>query len=305
MAAYSSFINDFDGRKNVSFDGIPANAGQCVQSVAFYVRDYLHLPVFYADAARWFTDFERSPLVNSFQKIPNNPNDPNQLPEPGDIIVWGGNLPNSGGAGHIAVFLSAFSGGFISFDSNWAGKYCHQVSHNWSYVLGWLHPNNNQGGTGVIIGNGDNWFGRANKTMYQIRGRQMSREEFAPWVGQDSLHLLEAISDNPEADAATHAQEVGFQAIKDNWPGQIHGLEDQLKKSQDIANQLNQAVVDAQNANKQQLQDALAKVADLTAQLQTANDKLVDIQKQQASDQSAGDSFLRRLGQFVKKYFSN
>src|SRR5664279_3768354 len=134
MSVLDQFTTDYNGKTNVSFDGIPANAGQCVQSVAFYVRDYLHLPVFYADAARWFTDFESSPLVGNFQKMANDPNDANQVPQPGDIIIWNGNLPNSGGAGHISVFVSAFSGGFISFDSNWGGKYCHFVSHNWSYI---------------------------------------------------------------------------------------------------------------------------------------------------------------------------
>lgn len=40
-----------------------------------------------------------------FEKIKNNPNDPNQLPKFGDIICWGGN--NINGFGHIAIVVSA------------------------------------------------------------------------------------------------------------------------------------------------------------------------------------------------------
>src|SRR6187549_561590 len=216
MAIYQQFVNDYNGRQGVSFDGVPANAGQCVQPVGFYVRDYLHLPVYYADAVYWYTNFQNSPLKNNFTRVAN---DPNQLPQPGDIIIWNGNLPNSGGAGHIAVYLSAFAGGFVSFDSNWGGKYCHQVSHNWSYVLGWLHPNNQStnntsAGDEPMISDADNEYGRWNKLFYQIRGRNAGRDEFRnAAVGRQWLTAMEILSDNSEADAATHAQEVGQQAL--------------------------------------------------------------------------------------------
>ncbi len=286
MSITDQFISDYDGKKNVSFDGIPENAGQCVQSVGFYVRDYLHLPVYYSDAANWFTNFDRSPLPGAFTKIPNNPNDANQVPATGDIMIWNGSLPNSGGAGHIAIFLNASAGGFISFDSNWGGKYCHKVTHNWTYVLGWLHPNINsapaQGDTNVIMQDGDNWFARFDKTMYQIRGRHASRAEYTPFIGVDSLHMLEAISDNAEADTATQAQELGQLASKDNWQGQIYGLEDQLKASKAISDQLNVTLAGIQaddKATKADMAAAIARASELTAQLQAANDKLAELQK--------------------------
>jgi hypothetical protein len=303
MAAVDNFWNDYQGKWYVSFDGVPANAGQCVQPVGFYTRDYLKYPVLYANAVNWYTDFESSPLAPNFTKIPNSPNN---APEKGDIVVWAGNLPNSGGAGHIAVCWSNSPGYFVSIDSNWAGKYVHMVSHNYDYVLGWLRPKNSQTNTPqggeAMISDADNEYGRWNKLFRQIRGRNAGRDEFrAAAVGRSWLSAMEILSDSPEADQATRWQETGQVATNDNWPQQIHILAEQLKASQDIANQLNQAVVDAQNANKADLQAALAKVADLTAQLQTSNDKLVDLQNQQAEDQETGNSFLRWLGDQLNK----
>lgn len=64
----------------------------------------------------------------------------------------------------------------------------------------------------AIIQNTDPWFFRFNRTMNQIRGRDASRAEMLPFVGQDFLHAVEAIEDNPEADQATTWQNLGKSA---------------------------------------------------------------------------------------------
>jgi len=80
----------------------------------------------------------------------------------------------------------------------------------------------------AIIQNEPNWVGRANKSFQMIRGRDMGPGELEPFVGQDFLHLIEALEDNPEADATQNAQNVGQVAVRDNWQGQINTLTTEL-----------------------------------------------------------------------------
>ena len=66
--------------------------------------------------------------------------------------------------------------------------------------------------------------------MVQIRGREIGREEFRKYiVGQEPFHAVEIISDSPESDSATDAQNIGFIARRDNWQGQIATLSQQVK----------------------------------------------------------------------------
>jgi hypothetical protein len=136
------FIPWAEGQGSLLWAPSPAREylrGQCVQLVCYYVNMVYHLDVIWDDAAGWYSDGR---LSNEYDRIANNPGDPNQVPQRGDIIVWNTSLPGSGGAGHIAICLSATPGAltFISLDQNWGGKTPHQVTHNWSYVLGWLRP---------------------------------------------------------------------------------------------------------------------------------------------------------------------
>lgn len=130
------FVNKYDGQRNISFDGLEENKGQCVQLVAFYVQDVVNCPAFFADAAQWYLQFGGE-LPKHFDRIEYSSGG---VPQRGDVIIWGPNLPNSDGAGHIGVVLDASPTTFVSFDTNWAGKYAHRVQHDYSYVIGWLHP---------------------------------------------------------------------------------------------------------------------------------------------------------------------
>ena len=133
------FVDKYTGQ-SLSFDGLEANRGQCVQLVSYYVQDVVGCPAFFADAVYWFTTFGGS-LPQYFDKIAKAPG---LIPQRGDVVIWDGDLANSGGAGHIDICLSSTYESFVGFDSNWAGKYAHQVTHDWSHVLGWLHPKANQ-----------------------------------------------------------------------------------------------------------------------------------------------------------------
>lgn len=77
----------------------------------------------------------------------------------------------------------------------------------------WLAGKFNQvtpptGGKDMPIPDQDNYYNRYNKLMLQVRGRNMSREEFRKNIaGATDLQAIERISDNPEADNATTAQQ--------------------------------------------------------------------------------------------------
>lgn len=65
-------------------------------------------------------------------------NTPDGVPVRGDIIIWGTAV---GPFGHIAIFDHGDSNSFVSFDQNWPiNSLCHFQNHNYTGVLGWLHP---------------------------------------------------------------------------------------------------------------------------------------------------------------------
>lgn len=186
-----SFVSRMDGIPNVSYDGIAANKGQCVQIVALYVRDELKLPVYYADAVYWYERFDQSPLKPNFTKIEYNGTN---FPEPGDLVVWSAALPNSNKAGHIDICLDSITPKqFAGFDTNWNGKYCHRVVHTYDYVLGWLHPNNK---SQEDIGMNEK---EVKSQFWVVLHRDPKTEdEWKGWVGRSVQEFDDAMAAGPE-----------------------------------------------------------------------------------------------------------
>lgn len=130
---YDGFLNKYMGRP-IDWDGL--YGPQCVDLVAQYCADNKK-PVAYANAKDWAN---HPALQGAFDWIDNDPNDPGQLPARGDIIVWNGSLPGSGGYGHIAIWdMVTAPHRFNSLDQNWGGQVVHFQGHNWSWVVGWWH----------------------------------------------------------------------------------------------------------------------------------------------------------------------
>jgi len=128
---YDIFLNKWMG-KSIDWDGMYGY--QCVDLIAQYCVE-MGWPVAYANAKDWAN---HSALRNTHNWTVNNPSDFNQVPKRGDIIVWNGNLPGSGGYGHIAIWdMIVRPGIFNSLDQNWGGQYIHFQSHNWDYIVGW------------------------------------------------------------------------------------------------------------------------------------------------------------------------
>lgn len=180
-------------------------------------------------------------------------------PQPGDIFFANQKGPDGVNYGHTGIVVTFASAGFYSIDQNWVnanidangGSSAARVFHPFSFAVGYLRPNYNQGGE-EMIQDLDNEYGRWNKIGYQIRGRNLTRDEFRQYaVGKSWLNAMEILSDSPEADAATHSQELGQLATKDNWQNQIYTLQGQVKT--DTAN----------------IQDLTAKLTTASAELDT------------------------------------
>lgn len=132
------FISEYNGRV-VSFDNVPAHAGQSPQLIAQWCT-FIGLPFQWANGSDWWDDSDET-FLDHWDKVVNDRKNADQLPKPGDIVVFDSSLPGSGNFGHLSVFLSsAGPNSWTGFDANWGGKSAHVQSHNWSYVLGWFSP---------------------------------------------------------------------------------------------------------------------------------------------------------------------
>lgn len=114
--------------KFVEVAGSSNAKNQCVDLVNFYIRDVLGFPIIEWTNA---VDFPKK-AGDKYEYIPE---DPNFIPQKGDIVVWKGTV------GHIAIILDANINTFTSFDQNYpTGKPCVKVKHTYTGVLGYLRP---------------------------------------------------------------------------------------------------------------------------------------------------------------------
>lgn len=128
---YDAFLHEWMGRQ------VTAYGGECVALVAQYCAEN-NKPIAWANAKDWW---QNPALAGAFDFIANDPSNYNQLPARGNIIIWNGNLPGSGGFGHIAIWdMVVRPGLFNSFDQNWGGAQAHFQQHTWDYIIGWLSP---------------------------------------------------------------------------------------------------------------------------------------------------------------------
>lgn len=127
------------------FPGQPEKfRGECYQLINFYLNKVWGRPLIYRDYAYQLLDGARA--AGTYEVVANDPNDPNQLPPIGAVVVFSTALPGSGGMGHTDIFLQAVgTAAWVGLDANWGGKVAHKVAHNWNYVAGWFYPKAGQG----------------------------------------------------------------------------------------------------------------------------------------------------------------
>lgn len=120
--------------QTLSYDGIPANAGQCVQWAEYVLTDTQYgygVYAFYGNAIDWWNNYGGSLLA--FDKIIDG------SIRKGDIVVFNQNVGSV--YGHIDMALGDGTvDQFLGADSNWGGnKTVHQVNHvGRQYVIGSL-----------------------------------------------------------------------------------------------------------------------------------------------------------------------
>lgn len=125
---YDGFLHEWNGRQVTSY------GGECVALVAEYCKENSK-PLVWGNAIDWANN---PVMLGAFNWVQNDPNNVNQVPNRGEIMVWNSNLPGSGGYGHVAIFDEVLGPGrFQSFDQNWGGAQAHFQYHTWDYVLGW------------------------------------------------------------------------------------------------------------------------------------------------------------------------
>lgn len=117
--------------QSVSFDGIEANRGQCVQWADFVLTEAYDLPAHYGNAIDWWNN--PGNLLDNFDKVSDG------SVKKGDFVIF--NTKVGSPFGHIDVAMQDGSySGFQGADSNWGGnKTVHLVQHNNpSLILGVL-----------------------------------------------------------------------------------------------------------------------------------------------------------------------
>lgn len=278
------FFNNYNG-KSVDWDG--KYGAQCVDLVAYYCRDVFGIAPMYADAHNWFHNFSGQ-VANRFNRITNNPNDYNQIPKRGDIIIWSGDMPGSGKAGHIAVYDAKIAPGqFRSFDQNYGGMYAHFVSHNYNYILGWLTPKSAQ----PVPQEGDD----VALTKQLIVDEYLVNRGSAPNDSEVAHHM---------AHGSLKALSLGFRNENDT---RRVGTTEQLQAMQNNIDHSNRAITSLTSENKlSKVEQAklIAEIADSNADLATARDTIVDLQnrKPETIEVIKEPSWLIKVREFINNF---
>lgn len=133
-----------------------------------------------------------------------------------------------------------------------------------------------------VIPDQDNYYWRYNKAMQNIRGRQMTREEFRKnFVGQTHLRMLEAMLDDPEADKATDFQQ---------W-----ALTNRASITKQVTDQANQ-IKDLQT----QTTNLTTQIKSLTETVASKGQEIIDL-KAKLAIQSEDTQLLNGFGEFLRK----
>lgn len=132
-------VDEFIRRYERKTLGYPEGSfvGECLSLCKVYIKECFNInpPASGCNAARCYYTMFPDPLGEIFERIPYARG---KVPVKGDIPVWNKNVGN--GFGHIDIFVSGDENEFTGFDQNWGGRQAHLQRHDYSNVVGWLHP---------------------------------------------------------------------------------------------------------------------------------------------------------------------
>lgn len=142
MATRAQAIQWAQDQKGKALDYDKQYGAQCVDFFRFYTEYLFGVGAYniVGSVTGASQILDRAP-ADKFTKVINDPNNLNQLPEPGDILIYKSNLPGSGGFGHVGIIISVNSSGYTIAEQNWGGMYVKVQYRNWNgYESGWLKP---------------------------------------------------------------------------------------------------------------------------------------------------------------------
>lgn len=129
------FIRKYEGKVL----GYPEGkfVGECLSNVKIFIKEVFGVnpPPSGCNAARCYYTMFPDPLGEVFERIAYKKG---LVPKKGDISVWSKSVGN--GYGHIDIFVSGDENEFTGFDQNWGGRQAHLQRHDYSNIIGWLHP---------------------------------------------------------------------------------------------------------------------------------------------------------------------
>lgn len=128
------FLNTYFGQKDVG--DTPENKNQCVGLCEVWLDTLgVNTPHIWGNAKDLLTNAP----TDKFEVVTNDPNDYNQFPPVGAILVFGKEYGN--GYGHCGIVLRANGYTFSLFDANNPVGSTPTITnyHNYAAVLGWFY----------------------------------------------------------------------------------------------------------------------------------------------------------------------
>lgn len=241
--------------------------GECVQLACLYIAQVFRLnPPFYMTAADYA---EKGIAGMSF--IPNNPNDPNQVPPRGAVVCFSRSLPGSGNMGHIDICWSSQAGSstWVGYDQNWGGRTAHLVTHNFQYVTGWFVPSN---APTPIAQGGDEMIQNTQQAhlAYQLL-RPNGDGNDAEIAGTAGKRTWLQFANDAQTEVRIRNQNLAAQATEmETMKAHIDDLNKTITdlKTSTTADEQEKAI---------ELQAATQKISYLTSQLETSHDKITQL----------------------------
>ena len=132
------FIQQWN-QKRADYDG--AFGTQCVDLFNYYNRDVVQAKPIGTPDSGGAKDLWKSPSINRDEKYTRF--SVNDTPQPGDVAVWDGTMPGSGGYGHVAIVLNTKPNNQIEVFEQVPGSAAYGTIRSKSHLFGYLRPKSN------------------------------------------------------------------------------------------------------------------------------------------------------------------
>lgn len=293
MITFDAFKSRHLGNK-ADYDKM--HGGECVDLYNFYMRDVFGLnPYRFGGVNSAYQLRENLKKYPEIQWIDNNPNDANQIPPKGSIVIFSKNLPGSGGHGHVGICDDGTSSASLFvFDQQGHPNEALEKPpasrrYNWNNVLGWAILKNNvpaqSGGGDEMISTRDD----AIEVYQTLRPNgQPSEGEISATAGRRSYRqfIVDGRAERKLRDEALRQKDIYIQAMQNDIGSlkrQVEELRERPTKSALENLEKNLAVM------KSGTEEHLKHIADLEKQI---------------ADRSEAEKFTADVIQEASRFFS-